>query len=361
MSISPQTAACAIPCKKLPQDDLVHVFDTVGHLWENFRGERIFITGGTGFFGKWLLETMLYANQQLDLGCRITVLSRNPVAFAESNPHLSDPALVSFVTGDVRDFVFPEGQFKFVIHAATDVVAPTDAVDLFSSCIDGTKRVLDFARQARCTDFLLASSGAVYGRLPVDMEAIPETYAGAPDTLDTRSAYGEGKRCSEWLTNAYGELYAFNVKIARCFAFVGPHLPLDKHFAIGNFIFDTLADKEIVIQGDGTAYRSYLYAADLAIWLWTILLCGSAGAAYNVGGDEAITIADLARRVNQCAGSHQGVTVMTPHDPENKPDRYIPCVRKAALDLGLTCRINLDEAIDRTLQWNRRLLNQHDF
>jgi len=361
MSIPSQTAACAIPCKKLLQDDLIHVFDKVGHLWENFRGERLFITGGTGFFGKWLLETLLYANQQLDLGCRVTVLSRNPVAFAVSNPHLSDPALVSFVTGDVRDFVFPEGRYKYVIHASTDVVAPTDAVDLFSSCVDGTRRVLDFARQARCTDFLLVSSGAVYGRQPDDMETIPETYAGAPDIRNIRSAYGEGKRCSEWLTNAYGELYAFNVKIARCFAFVGPHLPLDKHFAIGNFIFDTLADKEIVIQGDGTAYRSYLYAADLAVWLWTILIRGVAGVVYNVGGDEAISIAGLAQRVTQLAGSHHEVKVMTPHDPANKPDRYIPDVNKAALDLGLTCEISLDEAIHRTLQWNRGLKLQHEF
>ena len=339
--------------KTLPQDDLDHVFDKVGSLWERLRNQRIFITGGTGFFGKWLLETLLYANQQLDLGCRITVLSRNPIAFAESNPHLSDPSLVSFVTGDVRDFVFPEGQYKFVIHAATDVVAPTDAVDLFSSCIDGTKRVLDFARQARCTDFLLASSGAVYGRQPDDMEAIPETYAGAPDIRNIRSAYGEGKRCSEWLTNAYGELYEFNVKIARCFAFVGPHLPLDKHFAIGNFIFDTLADKEIVIQGDGTPCRSYLYAADLAIWLWSILLSGPSGVAYNVGGDEAISIADLARLVGQIAGAQKDVTVMTPLDPAKKPERYVPDVHKAELELGLKCWINLDEAIHRTLRWVR--------
>jgi nucleoside-diphosphate-sugar epimerase len=354
MASSIQTAACAIPCKKLPQDDLIHVFDTVGILWKNFRGQRVFITGGTGFFGKWLLESLIYANQRLDLGCRITVLSRNPIAFAEINPHLSDPAIISFVTGDVRDFVYPEGQYTFVIHAATDVVAPTNAVDLFSSCIDGTKRVLDFARLAGCTDFLLASSGAIYGRQPEDMEAIPETYMGAPDILNSRSAYGEGKRSSEWLANAYGELYGYKVKIARCFAFVGPHLPLDKHFAIGNFIGDALSDSAIAIRGDGTSYRSYLYAADLAIWLWTILLSAPSGVAYNVGSDDSITIAELARRVTQLAESDKDIKVLTPCDPLKIAERYVPDIQKARHELGLKTWIPLDEAIHKTLQWVKR-------
>lgn len=351
MSASFQKAACVIPGKKLPQNDLVHAFDMVGPLWENFRGQRIFITGGTGFFGKWLLETLLYANQRLDLGCRITILSRNPLEFTESYPHLSPPGIVDFVTGDVRGFVYPDGQYKFVIHAGTDVVAPANTMDLFLSCVDGTKRVLEFARQAGCSDFLLLSSGAIYGRQPEDMKAIPETYKGAPDILDIKSAYGEGKRCSEWLAIACGEEYQFAVKVARCFAFVGPHLPLDKHFAIGNFIRDALAGKEIVIQGDGTPYRSYLYVADLSIWLWTILLRGQAGVAYNVGGDEPITIADLAQRVNHVAGSEKDVKVMMPVDPTRRTDRYIPDLSRTTQDLGLKCWINLDEAIRRTLLW----------
>lgn len=346
---SAQTASS----KTLPQDDLDHVFDKVGALWERFRSQRIFITGGTGFFGKWLLETLLDANQRLNLGCRVTVLSRNPQQFLERYPHLAPTEIVDFVKGDVCTFAFPQGQYKFIIHAGTDVVSQGPALDLFLSCVDGTKRVLEFTCQAACTDFLLISSGAVYGRQPDDMQAMPESYTGGPDTLDIKSAYGEGKRCAEWLAHAYGTEHQFSVKIARCFAFVGPHLPLDKHFAIGNFIRDALADEEIIIQGDGTPYRSYMYAADLAIWLWTILLRGPAGVAYNVGGDESISIAKLARRVNHLATSDKNATVMSPADPTRKPDRYIPDVSKADLDLGLKCWINLDEAIARTLQWNR--------
>lgn len=345
----------------MPEEDLLHVLKRVGPLWERLREERIFLTGGTGFFGKWLIESLLYANQVLDLNCRATVLSRNPVGFAELNPHLVNPATVTFLAGDVRNFEYPEGKYGFVIHAATDVVSPANALDVFSSCVDGTRRVSEFASQAGCSDFLLVSSGAVYGRQPDDMAAIPENHSGAPDPLDKGSAYGEGKRCAEWLATEIGREAGFSVKIARCFAFVGPYLPLDKHFAIGNFIRDALSEAPILIQGNGSAVRSYLYAADLVVWLWTILLKAPAGVAYNVGGDEAIDISGLANRVNVLAGSPSEVNVMMQRDPAAKPSRYVPDVRKAEIELGLKPDIGLDEAIRRTIRWNLGVRPQHEF
>lgn len=337
----------------LPQVDLDHVFSGVGALWERLRGQQIFLAGGTGFVGKWLLESLLNANRELDLRCRITVLSRHPEVFITGYPHLNDGSTVTFVSGDVRDFDFPKGHYAFVINAATDVTAPGSSLETFATCVEGTRRLLDFARQASATDFLLISSGAVYGRQPASLATMPETYIGSPDPLDPKSAYGEGKHCSEWLASAYAVEYGLSAKIARCFAFVGPYLPLDKHFAIGNFIRDALAGRAIVIQGDGTPYRSYLYAADLAIWLWTILLAAPSRVAYNVGGDEIISIAELARRVNAVIGSTAEVKVLTSPDPGKMAERYVPDVRKAETELGLKNWISLDQAILRTARWNQ--------
>ena len=145
------------------------------------------------------------------------------------------------------------------------------------------------ARDAK--SFLFTSSGAVYGRQPENVSHIPENYVGGPDWLDANAAYAEGKRDSEQMCSLYARESGIDFVLARCFAFVGPHLPLDQHFAIGNFIADALAGRNIAVRGDGTPMRSYLYGADLAIWLWTMLLRDSAAGTnphvFNVGSGEA--------------------------------------------------------------------------
>ncbi|WPB58073.1 NAD-dependent epimerase/dehydratase family protein [Xylophilus sp. GOD-11R] len=338
-----------------PHDhDLRAVFDAVGEAdWQVLRGQRIFLTGGTGFVGKWLLATLAQARRQLSLDCRVTVLSRNPNAFRAEAPWLAEAPGIELLRGDVRDFALPAGRFDTVIHAATDVVATATPLETFDTCVLGTRRVLDLAVQAQAGRVLLVSSGAMYGRQPADRVGVAENYAGAPDITDVRSAYGEGKRVTEWLGAAYAQQHGLDVKVARCFAFVGPYLPLDKHFALGNFLRDAMAGQPIVIKGDGTALRTYLYAADMAAWLWAIVLRGERGGTYNVGGEEAVSIAELARRVAGAIGSASTVTVQAQPTAGMAPDRYMPNASKALGTLGLPAPVALDEAIRRTAAWHR--------
>lgn len=335
-------------------EDLDGVFQAIGaDGWEPLRGQRLFLTGGTGFVGKWLLATLLHADRQLKLGCSITVLSRNPDAFRAEAPFLAEAPGVTLVAGDVRSFDAPAGTFDVVIHAATDVVAAAAPLDVFDSCVTGTRRVLDLAVRAQAKQVLLVSSGALYGPQPDDIAGVSENYQGAPNIRDVRSAYGEGKRVTEWLGAAYAQLHGLDVRVARCFAFVGPYLPLDKHFALGNFLRDAMAAEPIVIRGDGTAQRTYLYAADMAAWLWALLLRGERNGTYNVGGNEVVSVAQLARRVSSVLGSTAEVTVQQHRTAGMAPDRYVPDVRKAAAGLGLPPAVPLDEAIARTAAWHR--------
>ena len=346
------TGAATLP--PIGREDLDHAFHAVGEAgWRTLAGRRLFVTGGTGFIGKWLLSTLIDADRRLNLGCDIAVLSRDPAAFATSAPHLAGAPRVELLQGDVRDFAFPAGRFDVVVHGATDVVAQGTPLETFSTCVDGTKRALAFAAHSGATDFLLTSSGAIYGRQPDHVDKVPEGHLGGPDPTAPSSAYGEGKRVSEWLACAQGAETGLKVKIARIYAQVGPYLPLDKHFAIGNFMRDAMANRQIVIQGDGTPYRSYLHAADTSAWLWAMVIRGVAGRAWNVGGEEALSIAALARRVAAVLGSDAGARTLKTPAAGHVAEHYVPDVARARAELALPDPIPLDEAIARAARWYR--------
>ena len=340
--------------KRIDTRDLDHILDHTSHLWEEVQGQNIFVTGGTGFFGGWLLESFAWANDQLHLGAKATVLSRNPVTFAARAPHLANHPAIRLLQGDVRTFEFPAGEFPFVIHAATEASAKLNQENpllMFETVVDGTRRTLEFARTHGTRRFLLTSSGAVYGKQPPGMTHISEDYLGAPDPMDPDAAYGEGKRAAEILCRLYADQFGVEAKIARCFAFVGPHLPLDAHYAIGNFIRDALRGGPIRVNGDGSPLRSYLYAADLAIWLWTILFEGQPCRPYNVGSDRSINIADLARLVGRMVNPDIQVAIARKADASLPPQRYVPSVERARNELELESRIPLEEATRRTARW----------
>jgi len=334
--------------------DLEHILEHTGDLWENFKGARIFITGGTGFFGCWLLESFIWANEKFGLNASAVVLTRNYEIFHHKAPHLATNPSVKFHIGDVRDFNFPKGEFSHIIHAATEASTKLNEENpllMFDTIVQGTRRTLDFTVSCGVKKFLLTSSGAVYGKQPPDISHIPEDHNGAPDPTHTASAYGMGKRAAEHLCILYSKQHGIETKIARCFAFIGPYFPLDIHYAIGNFIRDGLKGGLIHVKGDGKPYRSYLYAADLTIWLWTILLQGEICRPYNVGSRNDLTIGDLANNVANVFNPKPEVKISKPSTSKINVERYVPSVERAERELGLREGIGLKDSIKKTVNW----------
>jgi nucleoside-diphosphate-sugar epimerase len=335
--------------------DLDYILEHTTDVWKELRGASIFITGGTGFVGTWLLESLVWADRIFSLGVKATVITRAPEVFARKAPHLASHCSLRLVEADVAYFPFLPAEFPFVIHAATErhfEGSAEEPLSTFARDVEGTRRVLEFCWAHGARRVLFTSSGAIYGKQPPHLTHIPEDYAGAPSPMDTKSACGQGKRVSEWMCAMYAAQYGFDALIARLFSFVGPHLPLDANSAAGNFVRDVIEGDPIRVPGDGMAEHSYLYAADLAIWLWTILVKGKSCRPYNVGSGEEISMANLARTV--AANTRPGTEIEMDYAAAPGPPtaRYVPSVDRAWRELGLRPRIGLAEGVRRMHRWN---------
>ena len=337
--------------------DLEHIWKNAINLLEELDSARVFVTGGTGFFGRWLLESIAFAKQEINLNCKVDVLTRNVERFTRDNPHLSDISDVHFYEGDIRDFNLYGKKYTHLIHAATEASAKlneSSPLEMFDVIYKGTKNILNFAKQSEVKKFLYVSSGGVYGSQPCDISHLTEEYSGAPFSLAPNAAYGLGKLVGEHLSAVFCKETNIQLKIARCFAFVGPYLPLDTHFAIGNFIRNILDKESIFINGDGSPLRSYLYAGDLVIWLWTILCQGKPMRIYNVGSENPISILDLANMVASFGDDQTQIILKEQPNFLAKPQRYIPSTQRAREELGLDQYVCLEDGIKKTIEWNKQ-------
>jgi nucleoside-diphosphate-sugar epimerase len=332
----------------LATGDLNHILRGAAGELEELRGKALFLTGGTGFFGKWLLAGLLFANDELSLDLKLSVLSRNPSRFQREFPEEANRADLRFLGGDVASFPTEHQRFDYLIHAATDTTAfTTDADEQKRShtIVEGTRHMLGFARESSARRFLNISSGAVYGAFAGQPSGAKEEDDAFAESL---SPYGAAKREAELLCADSGVDFV----TARAFAFLGPHLPLDAHFAAGNFLRDALRGGPIVVRGDGTALRSYLYPADLVVWLLRILVRGQRARAYNVGSDEKVTTAQLASHVAEAVQPKPEVVIKS-SQPQGPQNIYLPDIRRAHTELNLDVAIPLQDAIARTVAFLR--------
>ena len=332
---------------RIPPRDLEHILRHAQADFELLRGKKLFITGGTGFFGKWLLAGLLTANEELGLGLHLTVLSRNPEAFQRQFPEVDTEAL-RFLNGHVADMPLENHRFDYLLHAAADTTAFTSEADereRSRAIVEGTRRMLELAQRSRARRMLNVSSGAVYGIFSGQPDGAKEDDYSIAHPLNP---YAEAKREAERLC-AESDV---DFVTARAFAFLGPYLPLNAHFAAGNFLRDGLRGGPILVRGDGTAMRSYLYPADLVVWLLRILISGTRGRAYNAGSDEAVTTAQLARLIAEAVEPKAEVVIQSvqAQGPQNI---YLPNISRAREELHLDVTIPLREAIARTLAFLR--------
>lgn len=320
----------------------------------NLKNKSFLISGASGFFGRCLLELLIYLNERNHLEIKVYAVSRNEENFQKKFPLLKN-SMVEVIESNISELKNFEHKVDYFIHAACD----TDSKKITNSpekfCQEnylGTLRMLEIARANKGCQFLYLSSGAIYGAQDSSVKLRQEDDLNSPDLQKISSLYGETKRLGEMLCTIYNSSHGIQTKVARCFSFVGPYMNFDGHYAIGNFIRDVVNEKNVILKSKSETFRSYLYSVDLTIWLMRILLSAPSAAVYNVGSSREILIHDLADLVIKTLESKSKIAFLDGESfNTSSSSRYIPSNSKACKELGLEEYTSLESAIKKSALW----------
>ena len=340
-----------IPYKFDIDEDISGIVSRIAGDIDFFTGKTVLVTGATGFFGWWLLSVLQKLNKQFSCGMQICAISRNASAFLDKYPSFRDG--VTFLEGDLRRIRLVGLKIDYCFHMATTNASETfhdeDQLNKIDLLYLGTKNLMSELAHSNVEKIVFTSSGVAYGALPTQKD-YTESSRMAPVTTDPASALGEAKRLAEYVTAYHCRSENISYNIARCFSFVGPLLPLDLHYAIGNFINDALNEESISVKGTGRDVRSYLYIADAISWLLKLMISPTKNEIYNVGSSRSVSIKELAELVRDLLAPNKQVIVRNQIKTTDNFERtiYVPNTKKIIKDLGVQEWSSLDEAILKT-------------
>lgn len=323
----------------------------------------IFFTGATGFLGRSLLDHFENMNTH-GSEIKVCALSRDPERFLRQHPQYAEKKWLSFARGNILKPPSVEGSYDYFIHAAAEPQrVDLPILDWISELVDGTRAALYLAKELNISRFLFASSGAVYGA-PTSELPFREDSNYAPATYDLNSTYGNAKRWAEHLVFHYGNEFGFDTLIARYFAIISEHIPLNGVYAAGNFINDAMTTNKnaIEIKGNGKAVRTYIDGRTMARFSASILFDGKAGQIYNVGGKNPITILDLARTIQEAIAPKKEIIVQTISNSSGR-SLYIPDTTKINTLAGseeFTLSESINHIISKLASTAQRI-DRHDF
>ena len=320
------------------------------------RGQHLFITGGTGFLGTWLLELVKVLNERHQFGLQVTSFSRNPQAWAARWPHLGREKWLTLQAGDIRNLVELPRNTGYVIHAAalTDrrVFASNPSAVAETNTV-GTMRVLRAATLLEdLQKFVLLSSGLIYGSQPWDLPRVNEDFAGALKCGDVNAVYPESKRLAEVVAQCAISESKLPVVTLRPFAFVGPYQSLQLPWAVTDFIRDSFRGGPIRIMGDGATVRSIMYYSDFACGVLLALAAGKPRTTYNLGSDEPVDLLTLAQKITKYFSPVPEIKLRVGQVGHDR-NRLVPDTTRIAKDLGFKATVSLDAALQKAVEWHR--------
>ena len=324
--------------------------------WEKLKDSSLLLSGATGFMGSFLVDVLMYLNNELDLNCKVYTLGRNEEKAKQRFDYCYNRKLFDFIPYDInKPLVGDEiGEIGYVLHLASNthpLSYSTDPIGTITTNIIGTQHMLEFAYKHHAKRCAFASSNEIYGENRGDVEVFEEGYCGYINCNTMRAGYPESKRCGEALCQAYIKQKGMDIVIPRFTRSYGPTLQKEDSKAISQFFHKAINGEDIVLKSEGTQYYSYTYVADAISGLLYVLLLGKLGEAYNIADKASdIMLRDLANAIAEAVGREVVFEI-----PDTKESAGYSKATKARLDssklqqLGWNAKYNIKTGIDRTI------------
>ena len=318
------------------------------------KNKSLFMSGANGYVGKWLIELINHLNEHHKFNINIKACATSISQSAKDYPHIFKKKYIDLIDKDIKNLSEIDASVSYVLHLAGNPdnrIHSSNPVKIMKDIILGTTRILDACnRLEKLLNFTHFSSGHVYGQQPFEAMNVNENTFYSSTGTRLLSYYGEAKRASESLVNAYRSQYKIPTTILRPFAFIGPYQLIDRPWAINNFIRDGLYGQSIRILGEPTTIRSYMYPSEMALWTLRAVLNPSEENVFNLGSSDSMDLQSIAQIVEQSFGGHLGVSTNSPPGALNK-SKFIPDISKFETVFDLPLKIGTEEAIRKAVTW----------
>ena len=350
--------------------DLEYINENLQEEFLRVEGKRLLITGGAGFLGYYLVQSILFRNAHVNPSRRIhlTVYDNFVRGLPDWMKELQNDENLTLVRHDITNPLPRDiDDFQYIIHAAS-IASPIFyrkyPIETMNANVNGLSILLEYCLQQKdkgkpVEAFLFYSSSEVYGDPASENIPTPETYNGNVSCTGPRACYDESKRYGETLCVNFARQHDLPIKITRPFNNYGPGLKITDRRALPDFARDVMNDRDIVIYSDGSPTRTFCYVADAIVGHYKVLLKGRKGEPYNIGADNPeISMAELANKVikiSQDLFSYQGKLVKQQNREKDyltdNPNRRCPQIGKAKSELGYQPGIPIEEGLKRSLLW----------
>jgi len=321
----------------------------------NFKNKTIFISGASGFVGKWIIETLNYLNRNHEFNTKIYAYASSMTEAAEEYPSIYNNELISLIDGDIKNLTEINSSVSYVLHLAAtpdNRVYSSNPIKAMDDIINGTSKILAASsRLESLHNFTILSSGAVNGPMPFKENLTSENCFYGFDSSSLSSFYAEPKRMSESLVQAYRSQFKMPVTIFRPFSFIGPYQFIDRPWAINNFIRDGLRGEAIRIIGDENTIRSYMYPSEMSLWILIGMSTDSRSNIFNIGSSDGKSLRHIAEVVEKCFGGNLGVSMNVLSNNYSK-SKFVPSIELIEQSLKLKLKVSTDDAIQKTIEWH---------